>query len=537
MKPSIVACLTFLLVFAATGTNAFGAAAAPTPTPANQATPPQSGDANTDDKKSGATDDKIIADGYVPEPVAPGRDVILHGSFKAGTWDLFLTKLSNQSLYIPPIRGVPSGQTSLTFTMPATLEPGRYFGVLANTVGDTTTKIPVPGELLVPAPPALKVTIDKVQPKDAYPYPNANNKYDFEIAGTNFSRYLPDNKVEINGVPLTLRCQGCLTTDANSPELRADPDSPTTKLIVENYTPPGYSNPLEVSVRVGIGDNVAKAPKPLMFSSISRNRLQFYALGSFLLIVGMLFVVVQSKARRRGDKFWSLRGFLIDQETNSYSLSKFQLTVFTMVTVFGYIYVFVCDLFVQWKFVLPPVPENLPTMLGLSVGTSVVAAGIGARIGGKGAGPESPSAADFISAGGVVMPERFQFFLWTIVSSAGVLALILASDPATVNELPKFPDGLIYLMGLSSAGYLGGKLVRGPGPSVRSHDVNRNMTADGPTLEFVLHGDNLSTDATFQLDDEHIPAGQAKTKSITAETGNDPKLCSVLNVVISKVAI
>jgi len=257
------------------------------------------------------------------------------------------------------------------------------------------------------------------------------------------------------------------------------------------------------------------------------------------LVVGVLFVLVQTRAKRRGDKFWSLRGFLIDQDTNSYSLSKFQLTLFTLVTIFGYIYVFVCDLFVQWKFVLPPVPENLPTMLGLSVGTSVVAAGIGARIGGKGAGPESPSAADFISSGGVVLPERFQFFLWTIVSSAGVLALILASDPATVTELPKLPDGLIYLMGLSSAGYLGGKLVRGPGPSVRSIEVTRKATDKhgvGPVLEFMLTGDNLHADASFQLDDEHIPVAQVKTEPKTPEAGGNPKLCSALSVVITKVA-
>jgi hypothetical protein len=178
-------------------------------------------------------------------------------------------------------------------------------------------------------------------------------------------------------------------------------------------------------------------------------------------------------------------------------------------------------------------------MLGLSVGTSVVAAGIGAHFGGKGAGPESPSPADFISSGGVVLPERFQFFLWTIVSSGGVLALILASDPATVNELPKLPDGLIYLMGLSSAGYLGGKLVRGPGPSVRSIEVTRKATDKngvGPVLEFLLTGDNLHADATFQLDEEHIPVAQVKTDPKTPEAGGNPKLCSALSVVITKVA-
>lgn len=551
MKASILARLTVLLLLTATKANAEPSAVpAPSPAPPNPSAPAQNpADPNAGNKDNNAKGgeekkpDKIISDGYIPEPVAAARDLILHGNFKdAGQWLLILTKVDKPSLRIAPISGtVSSDKTSVTFNMPVDLEDGRYFGALQlNSVDGKGNKYEaVPGELRVPAPAALKVTVDKVQAKDAYPYPNKNNKYDFEIAGTNFSRNLPDNHVLINGVELTLRCHGCLSTDPSNPELLADVDSPTTKLIVHDYTPPGYSNPLEVSVRVGIDDNIAKAPKPLMFSSISRNRLQVYALGSFLLVVGLLFVAVQVRAKRRGDKFWSLRSFLIDQDTNSYSLSKFQLTLFTLVTIFGYIYVFVCDLFVQWKFVLPPVPENLPTMLGLSVGTSVVAAGIGTRIGGKGAGPESPSAADFISAGGIVLPERFQFFLWTIVSSGGVLALILASDPATVNELPKLPDGLIYLMGLSSAGYLGGKLVRGPGPSVRSLDVIRKAVDDkgvGPVLQFMLTGDNLHADASFQLDDEHIPVAQVKTDAKTPEPGGNPKMCSALGVVITKVA-
>jgi hypothetical protein len=332
--------------------------------------------------------------------------------------------------------------------------------------------------------------------------------------------------------------------------VRVEPGSETRKLIVEGYRPPGFSHPLEVGVRVGKGDNVAKAQDALIFSSISKTRLQIYAVGTFFLIIGIVFLLVRVgiKLRRRGDQsFGSLRAFLIDKETNSYSLSKLQLMIFTLVTVFGYIYVFVCRMFVQWKFEMPDVPEGLPTMMGVSVGTSVVAAGIGARIGGKGSGPESPSLADFITSGGVVLPERFQFFLWTIVSSAGVLALILVSDPVTINQLPKLPDGMLYLMGLSSAGYLGGKLVRGPGPSIKSVDsaiakVPATPARDGKpavpaytALELTLTGDNLSPDATFQLDDEKIPVDQV---DIIDET-DDPQhkqFASMLKVHLKKVA-
>ena len=42
---------------------------------------------------------------------------------------------------------------------------------------------------------------------------------------------------------------------------------------------------------------------------------------------------------------------LLDKETNSYSLSKFQLFLFTAVFVFGYIYLFLCRWLVQWNLV------------------------------------------------------------------------------------------------------------------------------------------------------------------------------------------
>jgi len=287
-------------------------------------------------------------------------------------------------------------------------------------------------------------------------------------------------------------------------------------------------------VRVGDGDNVGKAVDPLIFSRVSETRLKIFAAGAFFLLIGIVYALVRAglKLRKGGnEKFSSLSAFLIDQDTNSYSLSKFQLMLFTLVTVFGYIYVFVCHLLVQWKFELPPVPEGLPTMMAVSVGTSVVAGGIGARIGGKGAGPESPSLSDFITSGGIVLPERFQFFLWTIVSSGGVLALILASDPVTVTQLPKLPDGMLYLMGLSSAGYLGGKLVRGPGPSIKSIDALK----DGNALRLVIHGDNLSKDATFELDHERIPAVQV-TQVDNKPEPQDLKLCSELVVKLENVA-
>jgi hypothetical protein len=132
----------------------------------------------------------------------------------------------------------------------------------------------------------------------------------------------------------------------------------------------------------------------------------------------------------------------------------------------------------------------------------------------------------------VVLAERFQFFVWTLVSVGGLLVLILAQDPVTLTQLPKLPDGMLYLMGLSSAGYLGGKLARGPGPSVKSLDV---QLLPGNVVQFAMHGDNLSSKATFQLDEEHIPGDQVQLGQKTLQ-GQDLELCTMLEVKLSNVA-
>ena len=116
--------------------------------------------------------------------------------------------------------------------------------------------------------------------------------------------------------------------------------------------------------------------------------------------------------------------FFLDRQSNSYSLSKFQVIAWTSVAVFGYVYLFLCRVFIQWKFGLPPIPDGLPTLLGISAGTTVAAIGITANRGSKGAGPMHPSFADFISTGGLVAGERFQFFIWTLVGCGGFLGVI-----------------------------------------------------------------------------------------------------------------
>ena len=105
------------------------------------------------------------------------------------------------------------------------------------------------------------------------------------------------------------------------------------------------------------------------------------------------------------------RAALIDEATNTYGLSKFQLLAWTAATIFGYLYLSVARGFVQGVFTLADIPENLPGIILVAGSTSLLALGADVAHGSKGAGDEHPSLADFFTNGGVIAPERLQFFL------------------------------------------------------------------------------------------------------------------------------
>jgi hypothetical protein len=140
--------------------------------------------------------------------------------------------------------------------------------------------------------------------------------------------------------------------------------------------------------------------------------------------------------------------------------------------------------------------------------------------------------ADFICTGGLVTSDRFQFFIWTLVGCAGFLSLVLLQDPAAFKDLPDVPSGFLYLMGISATGYLGGKLVRLPGPIVAKLLVSSvvpatpvapaNMTID-------LQGENLSKEALVKVDDLTLRTDQYSIVPVKSQDqAPDPSFCTEL---------
>jgi hypothetical protein len=203
-----------------------------------------------------------------------------------------------------------------------------------------------------------------------------------------------------------------------------------------------------------------------------------------------------------------LEMLILDRETATYSLSKFQLYLWLTVSVISYVYFVLAKFFIQGSFDFCDVPANLPTLLLVSAGTPVAATYISNTRGPKGAGDQFPSLSDLVSSGGVAAPDRFQMFVWTLLGSLYFLLLTLSIDPATISALPTIPGKMIDLMGLSSAGYLAGKFARKAGPVIDGIGVTQ--PADG-SLQLTLRGRVLAKAAVFKINDTEITADRFAT--------------------------
>ena len=416
-------------------------------------------------------------------------------------------------------------------TLPDNLPPGRYY--LKLTYEGTTEQ--APGELRVQTE---SVKVDSAHPTTAYK--NAKGGFNFEVIGQNFNRDAPeDNQIYISG-------QGPIIKDWSADKQHCDESTSlpclwvesSEKLHVIGYKADPYQGLLSFSVKVGAAQS---AEKKLMLSRMSETGVLIFSALIFLVLGSIIYLLVTRGMRdniidgKRYSPFWA---FFLDKQTNSYSLSKFQLFAYFLVFIFGYLYVFLCRWLVQWQFALPDVPNSFSGILAISAGTTLAAAGATATRGSKGSGPVRPSFADLITTGGQVVPERFQFFVWTLVACFGFLALLVSQNPAAIEGFPNFPDGLLYVMGLSAGGYLGGKLARAAGPVIRNIALGKDEV--GQHI-IVVEGENLSKDGDFFVNGNKLVIQPNATKDLVEPTpqeqkGPDGTFCSKLKITIATTA-
>jgi len=182
-----------------------------------------------------------------------------------------------------------------------------------------------------------------------------------------------------------------------------------------------------------------------------------------LIVLALIHIFVRSQPRE--SDYNALKVLFLDPETATYSLSKLQFYAWTAAAIFGYSYLAISKMLVQglpW----PDIPGGLPGIISIGAGTSVGAQLVTNIRGPKGAGSEHPGLGDFVTSGGVAAADRVQMLVWTILGVGFFCISALKYSPGAILELDPIPGGMLTMMGLSAAGYLGGKFARKQGPVI-----------------------------------------------------------------------
>jgi hypothetical protein len=345
----------------------------------------------------------------------------------------------------------------------------------------------VPGSAAAPQPPVGKKTVRVT------------------LRGTGFIVKPPqENAIWINGARQHVEWDSC-----QNRELLGSPSAPRPLAIHGEVVSPeeidlcGIEAPADGELRfaAGFGDTKSETRQFSAFSMTTSDvawRAGLVALGLALIPLWLL-----SRARRAyriaGKSYRYVSALFLDPETDTYSLSKLQFYLWTVAALFGYAFLYISRVVVQHQ-AWPDVPGTLPAIIGVSAGTAIGAQLVTAAKGTKGSGEEAPTIADLVTSGGVVAVDRVQMLCWTLLGVGTFVSAVVHEGPGTITSLPTVPEKLLYLMGLSSTGYLAGKMARKAGPVIAEISMTPPDSDDG----IAAHN------ATARLPDVAQPIAEAR---------------------------
>ena len=379
----------------------------------------------------------------------------------------------------------------------------------------------------------LLPTIESIYPPVVFPVKeDGESIYSFAINGSGFSNTASDNELILlrkrrdNSFSKIEQALVCWEGETCSESDSIKGEKLSTRQL-KFFIPENNSLTGELGVQIRIGDRVTDSPYPITLSRVEEHMPSLIA---FIVLIVLIIVLYYAAQKYK---------LLIDQDTKTFSLSRLQFYLWTFVAIFSYLYLLLSRNFVQGKLEFIDIPDGLPGIVLFSAATTTFAIGISNTRGSKGSGGHvEPKIADFFSAGGSVVLERLQFFLWTIIGIVVYLIIVLSQSPGQIQDLPTIPSGFLQLSGISSLGYLGGKLARKPGPVI-SNDSKATYVKEPPELDLEIKGRNLSKYATFKIEETENkkPIISSRDVSVDPEVkeaeNNDPNLGKTLKFKIT----
>jgi hypothetical protein len=372
-------------------------------------------------------------------------------------------------------------------------------------------------------------------------FPEKNSTYSLKIIGKNFSTaslennlFISKSKDENDEFNVGISEKVCWLKNEECKELVQGKVISNRELEFQKI-PKKYAG--AVGIQIGVGEGLSNiyptflSPVPQEIPLISTVGVSIVI---FLLILLLSMGLVKNTKTGKPNHLFSIpKKFFIDSETNTISLSTFQFYVWTFAAILGYLYLFFSRSLIQGRFEFIDIPSGLPGIILISSTTILLSEGISNTKGSKGAGNIDPEWSDLISIGGVITPERVQFLIWTILGSLAFIFVALLQTPENIKDLPQVPQGFLQLMGVSSFGYVGGKLARKAGPVINEVNANYN----GNSLVVDVNGSTLSEDAICKIGGVIISSDIIdgnKPEIITTDNSNEPSLAKHLRLTINK---
>lgn len=345
-------------------------------------------------------------------------------------------------------------------------------------------------------PPTARLRLYEFQPAGSYDFVRAQwpstpadsekvERYttNLSLRGSGFLTDLPsDNHVLIDGKEIAVAWSSSAAINQGTcPPIGTAVDRTLGRVISEHQIQLCHVPFNSESAQVSVMQHGVAVTTPAMFRLYRLQTTDAALMAAALTVVLAICIVALAYSYRRAQapehrsEYNVLKSLLLDMETETYSLSKFQFYVWTAAAIFGYIYLVISRMFVQglsW----PEMPGNVPAIIGIGAGTFVASQVVTNVRGPKGSGTQRPNLGDLIMSGGVAAVDRVQMLLWTVVGAAIFCRAVLRYAPGEIVTLDAVPESLMYLMGLSSAGYLGGKFARKPGPVLNEISVTPSQS-------------------------------------------------------------
>jgi hypothetical protein len=167
---------------------------------------------------------------------------------------------------------------------------------------------------------------------------------------------------------------------------------------------------------------------------------------------------------------------------------------------------------------LPAVPDGFNSLLAISGGAAVLSNLIDRLKGGFGTGESKPRLGDLISRSNVLNVERAQFLVWTLCGSTMVSAHFAWSQQFPLRSL-SVPPTFIWLTVISCGVYLGGKLVRKPGPIIQ--EISTRVDEDLNRLNFDVRGSSFSSYMRFNIDGMPVNSAHCRISPLNAQSNTE----------------